>query len=50
MSTPDDVPPSPLPQPDLAFTPRRILGGFVLLAALIALLLRRRRPKRSSDD
>jgi MYXO-CTERM domain-containing protein len=29
---------------EIAFTPRQILGGFALLAALI-LLLRRRRPR-----
>ncbi len=31
------------------FTPRQIIGGFVLLAALIALLSRRRR-RREPDD
>ena len=33
---------SPSNEPDVVLTPRQILGGFVLLAALIALLLRRR--------
>ena len=41
----DDEPSSGL---EIAFTPRQILGGFALLAALI-LLLRRRRSKRSRD-
>jgi len=50
MSTPDEVTPPPRPELEIAFTPRQILGGFALLAALIALLLRMRRPKRPSDD
>ena len=41
----DDEPSSGL---EIAFTPRQILGGFALLAALI-LLLRRRRSNRSRD-
>jgi MYXO-CTERM domain-containing protein len=34
---------------EIAFTPRQILGGFVLLAALLLLLRRRRRSDRGSD-
>jgi len=41
----DDEPSSGL---EIAFTPRQILGGFALLAALI-LLLRRRRSKQPQD-
>jgi MYXO-CTERM domain-containing protein len=37
-----------LPEVGSVFTPRQIIGGFVLLAALIALLLRRRR--RGDDE
>jgi len=33
-----------------AFTPRQIIGGFILLAALIALLRRRRRSSDEGDD
>jgi len=50
MSTPDEIPPPPRPELEIAFTPRQILGGFALLAALILMLVRRRRTKRSSDD
>jgi hypothetical protein len=50
MSTPDELPPSPRTELDVAFTPRQIFGGFALLAALIILLVRMRRAKRSSDD
>ena len=38
----DDVPSSGL---EIAFTPRQILGGFALLAALILVLRRRRRGR-----
>jgi MYXO-CTERM domain-containing protein len=38
----DDEPSSGL---DIAFTPRQILGGFALLAALILLLRRRKRDR-----
>lgn len=33
---------------NLAFSPRQILGGFALIAALIMLLVRRRRAGKSS--
>ncbi len=33
------------PELSIAFSPRQILGGFALLAALIVLLFRRRRGK-----
>jgi hypothetical protein len=39
----DDEPSSGL---EIAFTPRQILGGFVLLAALIALLRQRQRDRK----
>ena len=35
---------------EIAFTPRQILGGFVLCAALILLLRRRRRSDPSAGD
>ena len=51
MSTPDEhAPPPERADLDVAFTPRQILGGFALLAALILVLLRLRRPRRSADD
>ena len=50
MSTPDEVTRPPIAELDVAFTPRQILGGFALLAALILLLVRRRRAKRSPDE
>ena len=50
MSTPDEPAPKPSTQPDIAFSPRQILGGFVLLAAFVAMLLRLRRAKRPSND
>ena len=50
ISPPDDVSPPPRPELDIAFTPRQILGGFALLAALILMLARMRRAKRPSDD
>jgi hypothetical protein len=34
------------PEIGVAFSPRAIIGGFILLAALIALLRRRRRTDR----
>jgi hypothetical protein len=40
---------SPRPEIAVAFGPRQILGGFVLIAALILFLLRRRRGRRSPD-
>lgn len=46
-----EEPDQPRPEVGLAFTPRQILGGFVLLAALILLLRRRRIPSaRIADD
>lgn len=46
-----EEPEQPRPEVGLAFTPRQILGGFVLLAALILLLRRRRTPPaRIADD
>ena len=50
MSTPDEVTRPPRAELDVAFTPRQILGGFALLAALILMLARMRRAKRPSDD
>jgi MYXO-CTERM domain-containing protein len=46
-----EEPEEPRPEVGVAFTPRQILGGFVLLAALI-LFLRRRRTQsaRIADD
>lgn len=38
------------PDVGLAFSPRGIIGGFVLLAALIVLLRRRRRTDQATDD
>jgi MYXO-CTERM domain-containing protein len=41
----DDLEDDGSPGIDIAFTPRQILGGFALLAALILLLRRRKRTK-----
>lgn len=42
------VPSRPEAEIGLAFSPRQILGGFVMIAALIALLSRRRRGGKAS--
>ena len=42
--------PEPMrPDVGLAFSPRGIIGGFILLAALILLLRRRRRTEHATD-
>ena len=46
MSTPE--PERPEEERSLAFSPRQILGGFALLAAVIVLLFRRARGGKSS--
>ncbi len=38
------------PEVGVAFSPRAIIGGFILLAALIALLRRRRKTNQATDD
>jgi hypothetical protein len=38
------------PDVGVAFSPRGIIGGFVLLAALLLLLRRRRRTDQPTDD
>ncbi len=38
------------PDVGVAFSPRGIIGGFILLAALIMLLRRRRRTGQATDD
>ena len=43
-------PESARPDVGVAFSPRAIIGGFILLAALIALLRRRRRTSQATDD
>jgi hypothetical protein len=37
------------PEVGVAFSPRAIIGGFILLAALIALLRRRRKSDATGD-
>ena len=37
------------PDVGVAFSPRGIIGGFVLLAAVIVLLRRRRKTNRATD-
>jgi hypothetical protein len=38
------------PDVGVAFSPRAIIGGFILLAALITLLRRRRRTDQPTND
>ncbi len=38
------------PDVGVAFSPRGIIGGFILLAALILLIRRRRRTNHATDD
>ena len=38
------------PEVGVAFSPRGIIGGFILLAALILLLRRRRKNHRATDQ
>jgi hypothetical protein len=46
-----EEPEQPRPEVGVAFTPRQILGGFVLLAALILFVRRRRSTSaRTTDD
>ncbi|MEO5704399.1 MAG: hypothetical protein ABIZ52_00285 [Candidatus Limnocylindrales bacterium] len=42
------IPERPEADINIAFSPRTILGGFALIAALIMLLVRRRRSGKSS--